>query len=111
MDLESVICNENHYGVLEFNLDGFNERIIEGIVSQTRKINEIHAGPLKEYEMDTPQIFISSNRHSSITPEDHIVIADGFCILAGYLSILFLIVTHMRNGVRIINTSANASSF
>ena len=70
MDLENVICDGIHSGVVELNLDGFNERMIEGIVSQTRKINEIYAGPSKEYEMDTSRTFISSNRHSSITPED-----------------------------------------
>ena len=58
MDLKNVICDGIHCGTVEFNLDGFNERIIAGIASETRKIDKIQSRPLEKHEMDVPRTYV-----------------------------------------------------
>ena len=60
-----------------FEMEEFNDTLIESIVASTRKINKLAVGPLDEEELEAPRTFISSDRHSSITAED---LSERWCI-------------------------------
>ena len=60
-----------------FEMEEFNDTLIESVVATTRKVNKLVVGPLDEEELEAPRTFISSDRHSSITAED---LSERWCI-------------------------------
>ena len=70
-DSNNVLNDGVHSGIKDYNLDGFNCRLIASInLYVDRKIEKIQTGPLEEKDLKPPHTFLSSERHSSVTPED-----------------------------------------
>ena len=55
----------------------FNDKIISSVDSMKRRIKQLSVGPIKEEELENPRTFISSDRHSSVKPED---LSERWCI-------------------------------